>query len=129
MVVIVKKPKAIVMDLTGVMATKAFMSYSNESKTFMRTNIGTYIEDCWGSKNLRMDVNYLRQAQAEEVKAGKNSPALKSMRDPADEQAQSVITYVLWSLDSEPEGLPSSLALFHLHMSEWGYQKGLLSTP
>lgn len=68
MVLKLKKPKAIVMDITGTVATRAFMSYSQEAKQFMRQNLREYILESWGKRELRLALNFVRIEQEQELK-------------------------------------------------------------
>lgn len=152
-----KKPAAIVMDLTGTLATKAFMTNSKEGKAFLLANVRQYVVANWGHKELRVDINFLRlqqdkqiqnlkdiqsQADAEDdtntvavsntcnaTASGPWPPLITCKKSPSSEQTDSVVNNIIWRLDNEDASDSPATALFHLHLFEWAYRKGLLTTP
>lgn len=154
-VTLVKKPKAIVLELTGCLATREFMSYSehrkssdlfcleqnilliihnfmhNKGKHSVRKNIGLYFSEYYPrNKELRLDINFFKLQEANEQKEqtfNENCPKIndQSKKLPLPDVA---INHILWRLDNDP-GPSAALTLFLLHFNEWAYKKGLLITP
>lgn len=144
MVIKLKKPKAIVMDITGTVATRAFMSYSQESRQFMRQNLREYVTESWGKRELRLAMNFVRTEQEQELKqetstkpvpksryqikpvdksdsAGKKTqmPLIADSKASLEVQADSLIQNLLWRLDNPKKSKSPALGLFHLNISEY----------
>lgn len=156
-----KKPKAIVMDITGTVATRAFMSYSQESKQFMRQNLRDYIQESWGKRELRLAMNFVRIEQEQELKQEVNKltkpepksryqisktlvdkpgtfetqasppqpltqpqesrtkmPLIADSKATIEEQADSLISNLLWRIDNPKKNKSPALGLFHLNISK-----------
>ena len=143
MVIKLKKPKAIVMDITGTVATRAFMSYSQESRQFMRQNLREYVMESWGKRELRLALNFVRTEQEQDLKqetsmkpvpksryqikpidkadsTGKRAqmPLIADSKASTEIQADSLIQNLLWRLDNPKKSKSPALGLFHLNISE-----------
>lgn len=127
-IVRLRKPNAIVMDVTGTCVTKAFMVYSPESKDFIRNNIRDYVNECWNKKDMRLSVNFIKNEQ-DNRGCAEGEPPILDVRQPLSQQQEALITNILWRIDNEKIRKSPALGLFHLYMSDWGYRKGLLRTP
>jgi methionine salvage enolase-phosphatase E1 len=123
-----RKPNAIVMDVTGTIATKAFMTYSQESKDFLRSHIREYVSECWNKKELRLSVNFIKTEQDLRGCAD-GQPPIADTRVATQQQIEALISNILWRMDNERLKRSAALGLFHLYMSEWGYKKNFLRTP
>lgn len=142
MVVKLKKPRVIIMDVTGTVATRAFMNYSQESKQFMRQHIRQFVLECWGKREFRLAVNFVRTEQEQELiqEAGRTKPVPKSryqsskiekdsptdkskmplladLKSTIEEQAESLIANLLWRLDNPKRSKSPALGIFQMHMS------------
>ncbi|RWS18931.1 enolase-phosphatase E-1-like protein 3, partial [Leptotrombidium deliense] len=118
------KPKAIVIDVAGPVAKKAFMSNSEESKNFMKKNIVKYSTECLNQKDFRLAVDF---AKYKKVPGKKQPPPIADQFQPPNVQLESIVQHFLWRLQNE--GVSEPVALFHLYMMFWGYERGLLVTP
>lgn len=131
----IKKPRAIVMDLTGTLATKGFMTNSQQSRAFLKANLKNYLRDNWGKKELRVDVNFMRLEQMQQQQKEENTPPpagpplLSSSTSPVARQVTTLVDNVNWRLQHEHGNQSASWALFHLHFADWAYRKGILKTP
>lgn len=123
-----RKPNAIVMDVTGTIATKAFMTYSNESREFLRNHLREYVVECWNKKELRLSINFIKNEQ-DARGCSDGQPPIADTRFSSQQQIESVIQNIIWRVENERLKRSPALGLFHLYMSEWGYRKGLLRTP
>lgn len=124
----IRKPTAIVMDITGTIATKAFMTYSPESREFLRANIRDYVAECWNRKELRLSLNFIKNEQDARGCAD-GQPPIADSRATTIQQMDALVANILWRLNNEKQNRSPAIGLFHLHMSEWGYRKMLLRTP
>jgi len=121
------RPSAIVLDVGGTLATKKFMAYSKESKQFVKENIKGYLIDNYPKKKeLRLDLNFMRlQESQDRAMAKTGAPKLGDGRDKKS-TARSIVRWVNYKLDKDPDC--PAMALFQFHMTEWGYNRGLLLT-
>ena len=127
-VVRLRKPNAIVMDVTGTCVTRAFMVYSPESKDFIRNNIRDYVNECWNKKDMRLSVSFIKNEQDNRC-CVEGEPPIADIRQSLQDQMSALIANILWRVDNEKTRKSPALGLFHLYMSDWGYRKGLLRTP
>lgn len=127
---IIKKPKAIVLELTGALATREFMSYSDQRKSHVRKNIGLYFTECYPrNKELRLDINFFKLLEANEVREQTLNEACPKINDGTKKlpMPDVAINHILWRLDNDQNS--SALTLFLLHYNEWAYRKNLFITP
>lgn len=124
--VCVKKPKAIVMDITGTLVAKSFMTYSQESKAFMLKYSRDFVTQTWGKNPLKLVINFIRQDIKNNNTKG---PPLRDMKASIDEQVEGVLTHLQYRFDNEWKSRSPAIGIFHLAISDWGYKKNLLKTP
>lgn len=128
--VTIKKPKAIVLELTGALVTRQWMSYSEQRRNNVKKNIGLYFAENYPrNKELRLDINFFKLQEANEIKErifNENCPKINdgSKKLPLPDVA---INHIVWRLDNDPGC--GALTLFLLHYSEWAYKKNLIITP
>lgn len=128
--VVVKKPKAIVLELTGALATREFMSYSDQRKSHVRKNIGLYFTECYPrNKELRLDINFFKLLEANEMREQTFNESCPKINDGTKKlpMPDVAINHILWRLDHDQNS--SALTLFILHYNEWAYKKNLFITP
>ena len=123
----IKKPSCIVMDVTGTMAKKSFMTYSPESRQFLLKNLKDYVIEQWTRGHLRLAANFIRQ-ELNNPKLN-NYPPLADMKAPVNVQVEKFISHIQWRIENDWNKCSASLGIFHLGMSEWAYKKGILKTP
>lgn len=142
MAIKLKKPKAIVMDITGTVATRAFMSYSQESRQFMKQYLREYVLESWGKRELRLALNFVRIEQEQEIKQDARTkpipksryqgntdrsespekqkmPLIADLRASNELQAETLINNLIWRLDNPKKNKSPALGLFHLNISEF----------
>lgn len=130
------------MDVTGTVATRAFMNYSQEAKQFMRMYIRDFVLECWGKREFRLAVNFVRTEQEQElaqesirtkpvpksryqsnrvekdgVSERSRMPLLADLKATIEEQAESLIANLLWRLDNPKKNKSPALGIFQMHMS------------
>lgn len=124
--VLIKKPGAVVMDITGTLLSKSFMTYSQETRKFMLQNYREFVNECWNKTILRTSMNFLRK----DVDTGASqAPQIADRKVAPQEQIQSLIDHLQYRFENEWHKRCASIGVFHLAISEWGYRKGLLKTP
>ena len=126
----------------GTVATRAFMSYSQESRQFMRQNLREYVLESWGKRELRLALNFVRIEQEQDLKQESHTkpipksryqtsklntpdaladkskiPLIIDSRATTEEQANSLINNLLWRLDNPKKSKSPALGLFHLNIS------------
>lgn len=128
--VILKRPKAIVFEMTGTLVTRDFMAYSETRKNFVRRHINQFFAECYPKlKQLRLNVNFFKNLEQAERKANMYDAKCPTLLDPTRRipKANSAIEHILYRLNQKNFVAP--LTLFMLHMHEWAYQKGIYLTP
>ena len=135
------------MDVTGTVATRAFMNYSQEAKQFMRMYIRDFVLECWGKREFRLAVNFVRTEQEQELaqesirtkpvpksryqsnrveKDGTSErsrmPLLADLKATIEEQAESLIANLLWRLDNPKKNKSPALGIFQMHMSMFRFR-------
>lgn len=130
--IVIKKPKAIVLELTGALATQNFMSYSETRKNHLKKNIGLYFSECYPrNKELRLDVNFFKLLETNEIREQTFNEACPKINDASGSKKlpmpEVAINHILWRLDHDLNS--SALTLFILHYNEWAYKKNLFITP
>lgn len=104
------------------------MAYSIESKNFVRTYIKEYLIEEQNSKNLRLDFNFMRTQDTIDRKSGKReAPTLPDQTAERKKRLKAIVKWVEYKLDNNIAD--AAVAMFQLHMTEWGYNKGILKTP
>ncbi|KAG9511341.1 Enolase-phosphatase E1 [Fragariocoptes setiger] len=120
--ILMKQPKAIVLDLLGVLVSRSFMTTSREFKEFFYNNIVDYLNDNWKQKQLRIMINFFRCSQANVPDEYK----LAERDDSREEQVKQAKRHIIWKHKNDPNN--SALSLFMLAITEWGYKNKLLVT-
>lgn len=103
--VTVKKPKAIVLELTGALATRDFMTYSDQRKNHVKKNIGVYFTENYPrNKELRLDINFFKLQEANEMKEKTLNEACPKINDATKKLPlpDVAINHILWRLDNDP---------------------------
>ena len=128
-----KKARSVVMDLSGVVATKDMMTTSNVAKEFMKEHLQEYLKEEWGLRGLRSDVALIRKKQekrSREHMSKPRPPLVAEVTAPVLQQYESVVKNLFWRLENDnidPD--PGILASVHLNLNDWAYRKGILRTP
>lgn len=128
--VTIKKPKAIVLELTGALATREFMAYSEQRRNHVKKNITIYFAECYPrNKELRLDINFFKLQESNEIKEHTFNEACPKINDGTKKlpMPDVAINHILWRLDHDFSS--SALTLFLLHYNEWAYKKNLFITP
>lgn len=128
--IVIRKPKAIVLELTGALATREFMSYSDQRKSHVKKNIGLYFTECYPrNKELRLDINFFKLLEANEIREQTFNESCPKINDGTKKlpMPDVAINHILWRLDHDLNS--SALTLFILHYNEWAYKKNLFITP
>lgn len=127
-----KKARSVVMDLSGVVVTRGYMTSSPEAKNFMRDHLKQYLKEEWGKRSVRQDLELIRKKQ--EIRSrehnAKKPPPVVEHTSPILEQYNSLINNIIWRLeneDNDPD--PGILASFHINFNDWASRKGILRTP
>lgn len=128
-VVTVRRPLAILMDISGPIAKQGYMGYSKEMRHFVKRHLKDYLIEEQESKNLRADFNFMKIQEREDRRANKlkGVPQLPEVTADRKTRLRGMCKWVYWKIDNG-QGDPA-LALFQLHMTEWGYRKQILKTP
>ena len=129
-VIKIKKPKAILLELTGTLATREFMTYSKSALRRTFEHIHEYFEECYPKqKELRLDVNYFKNQEQMERKNQTFDPRCPTVIDENRRLPlpNAVIAHILFRIDHQDFVPP--LTLFMLHYNEWAYRKGIYLTP
>ncbi|RWS04869.1 enolase-phosphatase E1-like protein [Dinothrombium tinctorium] len=125
------RPEAVVMDLTGVIATSTFMAYSDENKQFVRTNIERYFQENFPKqKSLRLDVQFFKRQELTDEQQNKNQSCPKfsaRWRTIGKAEIPNIVKHILWKIENDFSSPP--VAYFMYHITEWGYKMELLHTP
>ena len=119
-VVIVKRPKAIFMDLAGTAIKTSFID--KELMPYIKNNVKTFIVVNWLEKDIRRDVDSLRIEALKDSKA----PKIEPQEAPEGEQKQSVVDYINYCSDNKKENL--AISKFRFHMWFNGYDRNKLQT-
>lgn len=119
---IINKPRAIVIDLLGVLVCKSFMTSSKEFRDFFQHNVLDYLTENWRQKQLKIMINFFRCSQLNVPDEYK----LADRDEPTEEQIRQARKHVIWKLRNDPTN--SALSLFMLGITEWGYKTNTLQT-
>ena len=135
MVVIGIKPRAVVVDLRGVLANKNFELYSAEKKLFYKTRIRSFVEDdsLWERNKQNINLKHVyKMAHVEQASRIANKTILKKEpildnTNETDEMQEGLQRYILFTIDHNPQD--RATGLFLESMQIWGYTQDHLKTP
>lgn len=60
-----------VMDLSGIVVTRGYMTNSPEAKAFLRDHMKQYLREEWGKRSVRQDLELIRKKQ--EIRSKENN--------------------------------------------------------
>ena len=117
--VVVKEPKAIIMDLMGTAVKTGFIE--KILLPYVKDNVSTYLAEKWSDKRVKKDIEKLR-------KEATDGPVKIAAADaPEEEQKKSVAEYMVTAVDTKKES--SGVQAFRFNMWFDGYKKGKIKTP
>lgn len=133
----VERPRAVILDLRGVIANKNFDLYSTAKKSFYKANLRTFLEDddMWQksktSVNLQHVYKMARSEQTARISAKtipKQEPTLVApSSDDLEDMQEALRLYITYTLEHNPRD--RATGLFLEQMQVWGYHQNLLQTP
>lgn len=135
----VDRPRAVILDLRGVIANKNFDLYSDAKKSFYKANLRSFLEDdrdMWLSSKARVNLKHVykmaRSEQTARISAktiSEQEPILVPLNstDDLDEAQEALRLYINWTLEHNPRD--RATGLFLEQMQVWGYHQKLLQTP
>ncbi|XP_053205240.1 enolase-phosphatase E1-like isoform X2 [Panonychus citri] len=120
MLIRVRRPKSIILDIEGTTTSVRFVS--DVLFPYIRTHLRKYLNECWGQPELAMTVDRLRDQTRTDQENGAKIPRILD-NDEADEDQvrRSIIANILWQMDEKK----NNAALKQLQILVWvyGYEK------
>lgn len=133
----IDRPRAIILDLRGVIANKDFDLYSTAKKNFYKANLHTFVddEDMWKKSKTNVNLQHVyKMARAEQTARisaktiAKQEPILvMQSHDDLEDMQESLRHYIAYNLEHNPRD--RATGLFLEQMQIWGYQQKSLLTP
>lgn len=129
------RPRAVVVDLRGVLANKNFELYSSEKKSFYKSKIANFVSDdsLWEKNKHNINLKHVyKMARVEQAARIANKSILK--KEPildntgeTEEMQEALRHYILFTIDHNPQD--RATGLFLEQMQIWGYSQRILRTP